>query len=69
VSASAGAAISSATGAFAGLAAFMTLAARFVAASASATVAFFGESGSRTSSITAMGALSPLRLPILVMRV
>ncbi len=33
------------------------------------TVAFFGDSGSRTSSMTAMGALSPLRAPILVMRV
>jgi hypothetical protein len=29
----------------------------------------FGLTGSRTSSITAMGALSPLRLPIFVMRV
>ena len=53
----------------AALGAFGALAERLVAASASATVAFFGDSGSRTSSITAMGALSPLRFPILVMRV
>jgi hypothetical protein len=33
------------------------------------TVAFFADNGSRTSSITAIGALSPLRAPILVMRV
>ena len=47
---------------------WQSLAARLVAASASLTVAFLA-SGSRTSSITAMGALSPLRAPILVMRV
>lgn len=33
------------------------------------TVACFGEYGSRTSSMTAIGALSPLRGPIFVMRV
>ena len=48
---------------------FLSDAARLVAASASLTVAFFADSGSRTNSITAMGALSPLRGPILMMRV
>ena len=45
------------------------LAALLVAPSASATVACFAYNGSRTSSITARGALSPLRLPIFVIRV
>ncbi len=45
-----------------------SLAARLVAPSASLTVAFLA-TGSRTSSMTAMGALSPLRAPIFVMRV
>ena len=42
---------------------------RRVAASASFTVATLGLKGSRTSSMTAIGALSPLRAPTLVMRV
>ena len=43
--------------------------ARRVTASASRTVAWRGLSGSRTSSITAIGALSPFRFPIFVIRV
>ncbi|CPU62521.1 Uncharacterised protein [Mycobacteroides abscessus] len=51
-----------------GLSAFFLLA--FSAAfSASRTTACFGLTGSVTSSITARGALSPLRVPTFVMRV
>ena len=52
------------------LSAFFAFGAAFaVAFVASLTTACFGESGSRTISITARGALSPLRGPIFVMRV
>ena len=45
------------------------LALAFAAPSASFTTACFGEYSSVTSSMTAIGALSPLRGPIFVMRV
>ena len=44
-------------------------AAALAAGFAEAAFFAFGFTGSSTSSMTAMGALSPLRLPILVMRV